>query len=163
RRAVGREYRPGGFIEGSYETASRAGEPFDAMLSAKKMLPNPVARFCTIELKIRGAHKFARSLGWDDYASVKGLRAGEQSRVAKAGQGGGARKDGQDTLTPLAAAGITKRDVAAFWDAQNWRLELPSINGTTPMGNCDLCFLKGAATISGIMRDRPETAGWWIE
>lgn len=156
------EYRPGSFAEVDHSTASRNGEPFDAMLAQKKMLPNPVMRFCTIELKIRPSHAFARALGWDDYASVKGLRADEPQRVAKARQRAEARKDGHDTLMPLAAAGITKRDVGAFWARQNWGLDLPSINGTTPMGNCDLCFLKAAATIAGIMRDRPETAAWWI-
>lgn len=156
------EYRPGGFAEVDFETAARSGEPFDAMLASKKMLPNPVMRFCTIELKIRVGHRYARTLGWTDYTSVTGLRADEMGRVARARARAATRKDGFDSITPLATAGTTKRDVAAFWASQNWGLALPSVNGTTPLGNCDLCFLKSAATLSGIMRERPALADWWI-
>lgn len=38
-----------------------------------------------------------------------------------------------------------------------------NVNGRTPHGNCDLCFLKSTATLKGIMRDMPERAQWWIE
>ena len=64
---------------------------------------------------------------------------------------------------PLATAGITKADVLEFWSRQNFDLRLPNIGGVTPHGNCDLCFLKSAATISGIMRDLPDRAEWWIK
>jgi 3'-phosphoadenosine 5'-phosphosulfate sulfotransferase (PAPS reductase)/FAD synthetase len=36
-----------------YETASRNGEPFEAIIRKRQYLPNPVTRFCTVELKIR--------------------------------------------------------------------------------------------------------------
>ena len=39
---------------------------------------------------------------------------------------------------------------------------LPSIDGKTPAGNCDLCFLKIAQTISAILRTDPGLADWWI-
>jgi len=61
------EYRwaPGGpsFEVVSHNSASRDGEPFRQLLAGKSMLPNPVARFCTIELKIRTQKRFLRSLG----------------------------------------------------------------------------------------------------
>jgi hypothetical protein len=63
----------------------------------------------------------------------------------------------------LSAAGVTKDDVMAFWRTQPFDLRLPSIDGKTPLGNCDMCFLKSAATIQGIMRDQPQLADWWIE
>lgn len=143
----------------SFETASRNGEPFSALVGKKQYLPNPVTRFCTVELKIRPTRDYARALGWDNWSVVLGLRADEQRRVAKIGN----NRDRWDNLAPLAAAGITKRDVQAFWQRQNFNLRLPNINGKTPLGNCDLCFLKSAGTITEIMRDRPELAGWWIE
>jgi len=31
------------------------------------------------------------------------------------------------------------------------------------LGNCDLCFLKGGATLLGIIRERPELAQWWAD
>lgn len=144
----------------TFETASREGEPFKALIRRKQYLPNPVTRFCTIELKIRAMKHYARSLGWDHWTNVLGLRADEPSRVAKSRHN---EKERWDNAMPLATAGITKRDVAAFWARQNFDLRLPNINGTTPLGNCDLCFLKSAATISAIMRDMPERARWWIE
>ena len=63
---------------------------------------------------------------------------------------------------PLAEAGVTRREVAAWWQTQPFDLGLPNRDGVTPLGNCDLCFLKAEATIRGIVRDRPELAAWWI-
>jgi hypothetical protein len=50
-----------------------------------------------------------------------------------------------------------------FWRTQPFDLRLPSIDGKTPLGNCDMCFLKSAATIQAIMRDQPHLADRWIE
>ena len=52
--------------------------------------------------------------------------------------------------------------VAAWWREQPFDLALPNRDGVTPLGNCDLCFLKAEATIRGTIRDRPELAAWWI-
>jgi 3'-phosphoadenosine 5'-phosphosulfate sulfotransferase (PAPS reductase)/FAD synthetase len=49
-----------------FETASRDGEPFEAAIRRKNYLPNPVTRFCTVELKIRTMHRYLRSRGWAD-------------------------------------------------------------------------------------------------
>jgi 3'-phosphoadenosine 5'-phosphosulfate sulfotransferase (PAPS reductase)/FAD synthetase len=141
-----------------HATASRNGEPFEAIIRKMNFLPNPVTRFCTAELKIRASAWFALSLGWENWLSVLGLRADEPRRVAKAKNG----RDRWENVMPLATAGITKRHVAEFWATQNFGLDLQSINGTTPHGNCDLCFLKSQATVLGIMRDMPERAEWWI-
>lgn len=144
----------------TYETASRDGEPFKALIRQKNYLPNPVTRFCTIELKIRAMKLFAqRAQGWTEWTNVIGLRADEPRRVAKSRN----NSDVWENAMPLAAAGVTKETVAAFWRGQNFDLHLPNINGKTPHGNCDLCFLKSAATLSGIMRTMPERARWWIE
>jgi 3'-phosphoadenosine 5'-phosphosulfate sulfotransferase (PAPS reductase)/FAD synthetase len=150
---------PERFERVTYATASRNGEPYEKLLASKQMLPNPVTRFCTSELKIRTAKRFAKSLGWEHWTSAIGLRADEPRRVAKIKN----QRERWETIAPLAEAGVTKRDVMAFWQAQHFDLRLPNINGTTPLGNCDLCFLKGAATIQGIMRDYPHLADWWIE
>lgn len=60
------EYRNNdqGFEEVTFETASRNGEPFEQLILKKKYLPNPVTRFCTIEMKIRTIHKFLKNKGW---------------------------------------------------------------------------------------------------
>lgn len=62
------EYEPAGekgrkFRVVDHATASRKGEPYEALLRERKYLPNPVARFCTSTLKIRVMRDYARSLG----------------------------------------------------------------------------------------------------
>ena len=57
----------------------------------------------------------------------------------------------------------TVRDVAKFWDNCDFDLRLPGIKGKTPLGNCDLCFLKGKNTIMNIMKNYPEKAQWWMD
>lgn len=158
------EYQPGEhgkrWKRVDYTSAARDGEPFDALIASKKFLPNVVARFCTQELKIRPMRDFARSLGWEHWTNVVGLRADERHRVASLKEG--ALHERWDVETPLASAGITKEHVSAFWSDRNWALNLPSVRDQTPLGNCDLCFLKGAATLVGIMRMFPDRASWWV-
>jgi 3'-phosphoadenosine 5'-phosphosulfate sulfotransferase (PAPS reductase)/FAD synthetase len=146
----------------THETAARHGEPFKALIDRRGMLPNPVARFCTQDLKILAMQRWADANGVDRTNHVVGLRADEPMRVARMRARVNGGKDGRDVLMPLAEAGITKGHVSAFWLRQNFGLRLPSVNGVTPLGNCDLCYLKSAATISGIMRDQPDLARWWI-
>ncbi len=62
------EYDPAGeshrkFKIVDHESASRHGEPYEALLCERKYLPNPVTRFCTTQLKIRVLRDYARSLG----------------------------------------------------------------------------------------------------
>lgn len=142
-----------------FASASRSGEPFEALIRQKRYLPNPVARFCTTDMKIRPMKLWAQqALGWNAWTVVIGLRADEQRRVAKLSI---PAKEPFDRTAPLAAAGITKADVGAFWRAQPFDLRLPNDNGTTPLGNCDLCYLKGYTRITSILRDRPELGAWW--
>jgi 3'-phosphoadenosine 5'-phosphosulfate sulfotransferase (PAPS reductase)/FAD synthetase len=52
------EYDPAGESQRKFRvvdhgTASRQGEPYEALLRERKYLPNPVSRFCTTTLKIR--------------------------------------------------------------------------------------------------------------
>ena len=144
-----------GWREVDYATASRRGEPFDALIQARSFLPNPVMRFCTQELKIRPMNKFARSVGFDYWTSVIGLRADEPRRVAKATA---PTKERFECACPLADAGATLRDVTEFWDAQPFNLRLKPHEG-----NCDLCFLKARSKLERIMRERPDLVPWWSE
>ena len=128
------------------------------------MLPNPVTRYCTQELKIRVAKKYVlREMGWGSWTNVIGLRADEPMRVARATASNKDRRERFDNVAPVAEAHHTIRDITAFWAEQPFDLRLPNINGKTPLGNCDLCFLKGAATIGGIIRERPDLAKWWAD
>ena len=64
---------------------------------------------------------------------------------------------------PLHADNITKNDVINFWNKNNFDLTLPTIDGQTVAGNCDLCFLKGTKIKLMLLKEKPELADWWIE
>lgn len=157
------EYRndDAGFAVVNFETASRGGQPFEAIIQKRNFLPNPVARFCTVELKIQPEHKFLRSIGWTEWEIMVGIRSDEPRRVAKIRANPSGGKAGAERIMPLAEAGITKRDVAEFWLRSTFDLGLPNMGGITMHGNCDLCFLKGAAQIQSLIAEKPERAIWW--
>ena len=154
----------------SFETASRNGEPFEAVIRKRNYLPNPVTRFCTSELKIRTMHKWLRAnwqaLGWDagelELNQMIGIRADEQRRVSKIRTRGHSTETTKETmLMPLADAGVTVQQVSEFWDSQPFNLGLATYNGRTLAGNCDLCFLKPANQIFTLIAEKPERAVWW--
>jgi 3'-phosphoadenosine 5'-phosphosulfate sulfotransferase (PAPS reductase)/FAD synthetase len=139
----------------SHNSASREGEPFVQMLPAKQMLPNPVMRFCTQELKIRTIKRWVvATFGWTRWLSVVGLRADEMHRVERTKAGS---KERWRVVTPLADAGATVLDVARFWAAQPFDLGLAG----KWEGNCDGCFLKSRAAILRMHADHPQRMKWW--
>lgn len=78
-----------------------------------------------------------------------GLRADEQFRVHRVkarAQNPHARAgyEGEHVMMPLDAMGITRRDVTAFWEIQEWDLGLPAAE---PLSNCTFCFLKGTKNL----------------
>ena len=140
----------------SHNSAARNGEPFDALIDKKKYLPNQQTRFCTTELKIRTAKRYLVSLGWKRWANATGIRADEPHRLNKP-----APKDRWTTWNPLADDGVSRHDVAAFWQAQPFDLRLPNVGGNCWLGNCDGCFLKSEAHVASFAREFPERAAWW--
>jgi len=156
----------------SFDTASRNGEPFEAIIRKRNYLPNPVTRFCTSELKIRVMHKWLRAnwraLGWDaedmEWDQMIGIRADEHRRVAKIRARGHSTETTKETMRmPLADAGVTLADIDQFWKRQPFSLELPTVNGRTLAGNCDLCFLKAANQVQTLIAEKPERAVWWAK
>lgn len=151
------EYR---YKEVTYETAARNGEPFEAIIRKRQYLPNPVTRFCTSELKIRTMACFLKHSGlFDDCtkselenASWIGLRYDEARRATKVAD---------KRRIPLFTAKVSVQDIGNFWAKQSFNLELPTYNGRTLAGNCDLCFLKPANQIATLIAERPERAIWW--
>ena len=143
----------------NYETASRDGEPFEAVIRKKQYLPNPVTRFCTIELKIRTIANYLFSIGLcenrsqGEYMSWVGIRADEPRRAAKIPR----------DRTPLVSAGVSKEMVGEFWRSQPFDLGLPNFNGVTYHGNCDLCFLKGHSQTMSLIAEKPSRAVWWAK
>jgi 3'-phosphoadenosine 5'-phosphosulfate sulfotransferase (PAPS reductase)/FAD synthetase len=151
------------FVEVSFATACRHGEPFEALIRKRQYLPNPVARGCTTSLKIRPMHKFLRSLGWREWDQLIGIRADEPRRVAKIRARGHSTESVHETLCmPLADAGVSIQEVNAFWQAQPFNLELLTVNGRTLEGNCNLCFLKPRGQRLALIKAKPESADWWV-
>lgn len=139
--------------EVGFDTASRNGEPFMSLFD-RPYLPNPVARFCTQEMKIFAIRDYMNK-HFDEWVNIIGIRADEVRRYHKSNTA--------KNIMPMFHAGETKKSVSDFWEAQDFDLELPNNGGVTDWGNCDLCFLKGMNKKLSIIRDKPELADWWIE
>lgn len=146
------EYRPDapGYAVVDYDSASRNGEPFHALTAKKRFLPNPIARFCSEELKGKAITK---ATGLQSDETMVGVRADEPHRLTKLRARG--------LMLPLVDAGVVKADVRMFWRHQPFDLELEEHDGITALGNCDLCFLKGPAQIRGLIQQQPQRAVWW--
>ena len=117
-----------------------------------------------------------------EYVAFIGLRGDEQVRVARvatrsSNPHANVGYEGEHVYMPLAAMHMGKEDVNAFWDQQNWDLNLPQSGA---LSNCTYCFLKGVNSLAQVHNtldaqkaDRIEgfgtTAGtpcdiqWWID
>lgn len=159
---VERRFDEVGFERVTFETASRNGEPFEALIRKRNYLPNPVSRICTSELKIRAQSKYLASLdhfAGETYSAIEnlswvGIRADENRRAAKIAD---------KSRIPLWTAGVTKEVVGDFWREASFDLELPNNDGVTMHGNCDLCYLKPAAQVLSLIQEKPDRATWWIK
>ena len=134
-----------------YKTASRNGEPFEAMI-AKHGMPSVKSPHCTRELKKYAIQAYARSIGWKHYYTAIGIRVDEIDRVSP-----DAKK--QRFVYPLVSDIPTrKNDINKFWSEQPFDLELKTYEG-----NCDLCFKKSFRKLMTIVNETPETITWWAE
>lgn len=139
----------------SYETASRNGEPFDAVCAWTPGLPNPVGRVCSTQMKFRTCARYLFSQGIAEYAPAIGIRADEAHRKVSIL----ATCDGYEHPDfPLVTCGITTEDVTAFWRQQPFDLRLKSYEG-----NCDMCFLKALPKRVRIAKERPDLVKWWAD
>jgi len=141
----------------NFDTASRNGEPFEAMIRHYKMLPNPRNKSCTQALKTRTLQRYLKANGWNEWTNFIGMRADEMHRVRRL------KPDtaGESMYCPLAHDNVSKEVVTIFWEAQTFDLNLPTINGKTLHGNCDLCYLKNGNQTQSLIAEKPERAIWW--
>jgi hypothetical protein len=144
------------FREVAYETASRKGEPFAALIDKRKYLPNVVTRFCTQDLKVRVIKRFMMSMGHKHWTSAIGIRYDEPARWSKTR--GIAERERWDNWLPLVDWRVTKPMVLEFWRSMPFDLRLDHYQG-----NCDLCFLKGRNKIRRLLLEKPALGNWWIE
>ena len=142
----------------SHNSASQDGEPLIDIMRKFEVCANRMARFCSTQCKERTAKRYLMDCGWEHWAVALGIRADEGGRIAK--------KPPRDRFVfwyPMFAAGLSKRDVSTFWKRQPFNLRLLDLNGKTPLGNCDGCFLKSEANRAALARDYPERAQWWAD
>lgn len=141
----------------SHNSASRSGEPFAALVHKFKVLPNPVARNCTKQLKLVPMSLYMRSQGYRNWDAVIGIRADEPLRVARMRRSAAERHECWENVLPLADAGVTELDVLEFWQSQPFDLRLRPHEG-----NCNLCFLKSRDKLLFILAEHPEFAELWV-
>ncbi len=145
-----------GFEVVGFNSASRSGEPFEGVIRKYGIVPNGVSRFCTAKLKVHVMTKFMRSLGHERWVNAVGLRYDEGHRVLRQLARNEQGKERYIAVMPLSKAKVTVRDVAAFWVAQPFDLQLMPHEG-----NCDLCFLKSAGKLKELIRANPGMVDWW--
>lgn len=159
------------FVEVGFNSASRKGEPFLALVKRKSYLPNAVTRFCTAELKIDTMKQFMLAQGYEKWTNVVGLRHDEGHRLLKMYARNEAGKERWQSRMPLDKARVAKAAVLKFWlgdniDPRHPMLPLPQgfdLGLREYEGNCDDCMLKGFEVLVFQERERPGTADWWIE
>ncbi|MCL6653505.1 hypothetical protein A6R70_14525 [Agrobacterium rubi] len=171
-RPDNKESKYAAFEEVGFNSASRRGEPFKALIDLKRRLPNTFQRWCTTFLKIYAKDAIVRDkLGLEpgEYLEVIGLRNDEGGRILKgfANADVGKRK----VRYPLAKAKVVKADILRFWlgentDPKDLKHPLPQgfdLGLRDYEGNCDLCFQKGKGIRKRIIRDAPHLSPWWHE
>ena len=135
----------------NYETASRNGKPFEAMLN-KYPLPNNMASNCTRELKQRPIDKYVKSLGYKEVYTAMGIRFDERHRESNTAKQ-------QNIIYPLIYdLQVDSKFIRNWWDRQGFDLQLKDYEG-----NCDLCFKKSLKKRLTIIKERPNVAKWWQE
>jgi hypothetical protein len=126
---------------------------FERLIEKRKALPNIMMRFCTIELKIKTARRYLRSIGITGYINFIGYRHDEQIRIKR-------RKKMWQKVTDVFTLNeqkVTKQIINDYWETKPYTLEVPSL-----LGNCDGCFLKGKNALIMIFKQQPELADKWI-
>jgi 3'-phosphoadenosine 5'-phosphosulfate sulfotransferase (PAPS reductase)/FAD synthetase len=156
------------FKEISFETASRNGEPFKAMLDYYKdyrreikgepaILPNPTNRMCTDRLKIKIAAQFMRQF-YSNWDAIIGIRYDEPRRYHRMMSANEKKLNRWQTSCPMYESRVIKEQVNEFWSKQSFDLGMHS-----DFGNCDLCFLKHESKIMRALTENPTAADWWVE
>lgn len=127
----------------TFETASRNGEPFEAMIR-KYGVPNLTFKPCNRELKLSAMKSYMDSIGWDSYKIAIGIRIDEDRRAKNAEQLG--------IVYPLKDWWPTdKQDVNSFWENYHFQLGLKEHEG-----NCKWCFQKSERKHLLAISENPE-------
>lgn len=137
--------RHSGFKIVNFESASRNGEPFEAMIK-EYGIPNQAWPHCTRELKTRPITAYVRSLGWKKgaYQTAIGIRIDEMDRV-------NSKMKQENIIYPLIEfTKATKDLINLWWDRQPFSLNIPEHKG-----NCTWCWKKSKRKLLTLAVDEP--------
>jgi len=128
-----------------FETASRNGEPFEAMIT-KYGIPNHAFKHCNRELKLNPIHSFMKNgMQLESYYTAIGIRYDEIDRMAKE------YKEKKILYPLITEIKMTKQKINFWFSQQPFRLNL-----TGYQGNCKTCWKKGDLKLYQIAREAPE-------
>lgn len=130
----------------NFETASRNGEPFEAVIS-KYGIPHMGNPHCTGRLKEEVMESYLRSIGWQKrtYDRAIGIRADEDHRMSP-------RMYEDRFIYPMIEGGWTKEKVIAEVRSWPFDLELPGEH----YGNCKWCWKKSRRKLLTLAKESPE-------
>jgi hypothetical protein len=132
----------------TFETASRKGEPFEAIIQ-KYGIPNTTFPHCTRELKLNPMKSYMASIGWTDYLTAIGIRTDETRRVnAKAA-------DARLIYPLIDMVPMDKQDINDWWDEQTFNLGL-----LEHQGNCKWCWKKSLSKHFRLIDESPAIYGF---
>ncbi|WP_054135278.1 hypothetical protein [Blastomonas sp. AAP25] len=159
------------YAEVGFNSASRKGEPFKALIKSKSAVPNAYQRWCTTHLKFQVCCDFMEVKGHPTWKNVIGLRADEMHRVFKKLSENHEQDNCWTNMMPLADGLVRKADVLRFWLGSN----IDPLNLTEPLpqgfdlclplwdGNCIMCMMKARKVLEHICRTDPDEARDWAE
>lgn len=134
----------------TYETASRNGEPFEAVI-AKYGITNKPFPHCTRELKFAPIGSYMDSIGVKDYESALGIRSDEPHRINRK------RAEKEKLIYPMAdELKVTGKMIRDWWNNQEFDLGIKDYEG-----NCDMCWKKSERKLMTIYKENPQYIKWW--
>ena len=137
----------------TYETASRKGEPFKAVI-AKYGIPNKQFPHCTRELKQMPIKKYMQDLGFREWITAVGIRADEPHRLNR-----GSDSNFINPFFPLNdLLKVDERFIRRWWEGQDFDLKLKDYQS-----NCDLCWKKSKRKRLTLINEDRSIADWWEE